>query len=175
MMVLLPLLGCGWVPQDALHSRNDLTQARALEDLPAWQARWIVPLLSQIVNETDNSRVRQGAYEALVRADTPEAFAVLRAHLVRTPETRSRTLRALGWYHTKRSCDLMAELWLAPPPGDEQEPWLALFHEDEQERLEANLSSTSLDEGWPCFQSLQPYRESDPRADALWRRVAPTL
>jgi hypothetical protein len=163
MMALWLLPSCGWVPPDALLSGNDVTQAQALEDLPAWQARRLVPLLVQIANETDDSFVRRNAYGALVRADTPEAEAVLRAHLVRTPDTRDHTLGALGRYHTKRSCDLMAELWLASPPVEEQE-W-----------LETRLSSTSLDEGWPCFQSLQPYRESHPQADALWRRVAPTL
>jgi len=161
-MILL-LLGCGVSDHD-LQSENWRIQERAIEELPIWQARRLVPYLDEAMLH-ERVRVVSAAADALIRANSDEGEQALRKHLNGNRE-RGFVLRALGNHQSKRSCDLLAELYVASLPGERTE---------EQEELEAELRSTSLEEGWPCFQSLGPYRDRDPRVERLWTEASKTL
>lgn len=155
-MILAVLLAC--IPtMDELASPNPRVQERALRALPGWRAAQVVPQIERAIVPGARVWVVRAALDALVRADTTEAEAVLRSQL--DGVWRDTTTDVLGLRHTKRACDLMAELYVGGSVGDERR-W-----------LEAHLTSWTLDEGWPCFQSLAPYR-ADPRIDALWESAA---
>ena len=60
-----------------LESGNLAVQEEALERLPTWQTRWVIPQL-ELSAASSKYGIYEAAFDALVRADTLEAEVILR-------------------------------------------------------------------------------------------------
>jgi hypothetical protein len=150
--LLVAVAGC--VTQRQLGSMDEREHLDAIRALPAAQARDLVPQLEKwaAAPRGQDQVLARAALEALIRADTEEAFQVTLLQSERDPWLVGEAWAAVP---TERSCHALARLALFWPE-DASVPVSAI-----EEPAARALGR------WPCSRALEPFL-AHPRATA-WR------